>query len=331
MRFLILLLLTGCSTLPRSHAPTLDVPFVAQKPNNCGPAALAMLANFYGNPVTQDEIADAIYLPEVRGTLTTELAHYARQFDLWVRQYRGSSADLRQKVAADVPVIVLGKFGRSWHYFVVLGFDDFVGTVTVHSDSRPQLTMRQEEFYRFWDRADRWTMVACPPERAQWRMSADEHNDLGVFLERTGRLGAAAGHYRAATELAPQNSYFHMNLGNALLKEKLFAEAAAAFNRAVQLDPQNADALNNLAGAHLELGANLDEAIEFCNRAIALRPSHRAYYFDTLGSIYFKQQRIAEAIAAFESALAATTDRQPELRAAIRNHLVAVRAAAGGR
>ena len=40
---------------------------------NCGPAALAMLANYYGHPVSQDEIAGAIYLPDIGGTLTSEL------------------------------------------------------------------------------------------------------------------------------------------------------------------------------------------------------------------------------------------------------------------
>jgi len=61
------------------------------------------------------------------------------------------------------------------------------------------------------DRADRWTLLVCPPERATWRLSADEQNDLGVYLETLGPLLAAAGHYSAATELQPGNSYYRMN------------------------------------------------------------------------------------------------------------------------
>src|SRR6185503_10884994 len=147
--------------------------------------------------------------PGIRGTLSSDLAIYAQRFGLWVRQYRGTRADLRQKLAAGLPVIVLGKFGASLHYFVVLGFDNFAGTVLVHSDTRPQLEMRQDDFLRHWQHAGQWAMVVCPPERASWTLSADEHNDLGVFLERAGNVVAAAGNYREACELAPNNSYFH--------------------------------------------------------------------------------------------------------------------------
>ena len=305
----------------------IEVPFIPQKPNTCGPAALAMLANFYGQPVTQDEIADAIYLPEIRGTLSTDLADFARRYGLWVRQYRGTRADLHQKLSAGIPIIVLGKLGNRYHYFVVL---DYHGDqLIVHSDTRPNLRMSEDDFLRWWNRADRWTLLVCPPERATWRLSADEHNDLGVFLEQTGNLAAAAGHYRNAADLAPRNSYFCMNFGNALLKQKLFAEAAAAFRSAVERDSNNADALNNLAYTYGELNANLDEAVVLCERAIALHPSHRAYYLDTLGTLLLKQGDAKGAVAAFEQALTATTERQSSLRTGISDRLTAARALVG--
>ena len=94
----------------------------------------------------------------------------------------------------------------------------------------------------------------------------------------------------------------------------------------MKLDPENADAMNNLAWAYCELGANLDEAVQLCERAVKLRPSSRAYYLDTLGSVYLKQGRVKEAVEAFESALAATTERQSSLRAGIQQRLAAARA-----
>lgn len=311
---------------PTLHYPTvLPVPFIAQKPNYCGPAALAMLANYYGCAVSQDEIAGAIYLPDIGGTLTSELSDYARRFHLWVRQYRGSVDDLRQKLDAGIPLLVLGRFGEQPHYFVVLGWDDFRQVVTAHSDTRPRYEMRVEDFLRHWDRANRWTLLVCPPEKATWRLTADEHNDLGVFFERAGLLESATQHYVAATQSRPQNSYFRMNLGNALLKQRRLREAADTFARAVELDSQNADAMNNLASTYLEMGRNLDEAAKLCERAATLRPPRRAYYLDTLGSILLKQGKPDEARATFEQALAATTDRQESLRAAIRQHLAAAK------
>jgi tetratricopeptide (TPR) repeat protein len=297
----------------------IEVPFVAQKPNYCGPAALAMIANFYGRAVTQDEIASTIYLPEIRGTLTADLADYAQRYGLWTRQYRGTRADLHQKLSAGIPMIVLGRLGNRYHYFVVLDYRG--GELIVHSDKRPNLRMREDDFLRWWDRADRWTLLVCPPKKATWRLSAEEHNDLGVFFEHAGKFAAAAGNYREAVELAPGNSYFCLNLGNALMKEKLYAEAAAVFRRA----GDNPDALNNLACAYGQLNANLDEAVALCGRAIKLQPSHRAYYLDTLAGILMKQGRTEEAIATYEQALAATTERQTALRAGIKQRLAAAR------
>jgi len=280
-----------------------------------------MIANYYGHRATQDEIAAAIHERGLRGVLTTDLAEHAQRLGFWARAYRGNSADLRQKLAAGAPLILHTQFGERDHFLVAIGADQFNRTITVHTDARPALTLSQDEFLRRWERSGRWTLLVCPPERANWRLNADEHNSLGVFLERTGRHMAAAGRYQLAAQIEPQNATFHFNLGNAFLKQKLFAEAAAAFRRAADLAPDNADALNNLAWAWCELGANLDEAAALCRRAAALRPSQRAYYLDTLGSVLLRQGKRDEARAAFQEALDATTDRQSVLRETIRKRL----------
>ncbi len=261
--------------------------------------------------------------PDIGGTLTSELGDYARRFHLWVRQYHGSLDDLREKLAAGVPLLVLGRFGEKPHYFVVLGWDSFRQIVTVHSDARARFEMRLEDFQRHWDRAGNWTLLVCPPEKATWRLSAEEHNDLGVFYERAGELESATQQYMAATQTMPGNSYFRMNLGNALLKQHRLADAAKAFARAVEIDPQNADAMNNLAYTYCEMGENLDEAVKLCNRAVELFPARKAYFLDTLGTVYLKQGKRDEAATTFGAALAATTDRERTLRTAIQKHLAA--------
>ncbi len=321
--YFIFLVVSLLLSLPAFCAEPLKVPFVAQKRELCGPAALAMIAQFYGQKVTQDEIAEEIYLPEIHGTLTSDLAEYAKRYNFWARQYKGTQVDIRRKISAGVPVIVLGKFGTQYHYFIVLAFDDFAKTVTIHTDRRADEVMTQEQFLRVWDRADRWALVICPPERAKWELSYDEHNDLGVFLECSGNLAAATGHYQMAATLAPEpiNSTYAVNLGNAFRKMNLLPEAAKAFKQALKLNTINADAMNNLADVYCDLNANLEEAVSLCEQAIKIGATHRAYYFDTLGSVYLKQGEREKAIHAFESALATTSERQTNLKAEIEKHL----------
>jgi Tfp pilus assembly protein PilF len=328
MRLALLLLLAGCATARVSQF-TPAVPFIAQQPQHCGPAALAMVASHYGVRATQEEIAAAIYERGLQGVLTTDLAAHAQRLGFWTRAYRGDLADLRRKMAGGIPLILQTRFGERDHFLVAIGADPFARTITVHTDTRPALELSEDELLRRWERGGRWTLLVCPAERAAWRLSADEHNSLGVFLERRGQPMAAAGHYQLAAALEPRAALFPFNLGNAFLKLKLFAEAAAAFRRAASLAPDNADALNNLAWALCELGANLDEAAGLCRRAAALRPAHRAYYLDTLGSVLSRQGKPDEARAAFQEALAATTDRQAALREAIRQRLAAPQAGGG--
>ncbi|MCX7887204.1 MAG: tetratricopeptide repeat protein [Verrucomicrobiae bacterium] len=313
-------LCNGCGIVC-AFCAELAVPFIAQRPGCCGPAALAMVAGYYGRAVSQDEIAAATYHSGVGGVLTTDLAEQAQRLGFWARAYSGDLAELRRKLGYGVPLILLTRWGKRDHFLVAIGANKFDRSITVHTDTRPSLELSEEQLLRYWDRAARWTLLVAPPDRVTWRLSAEEHNDFGLFLERSGRYMAAAGHYRLAAEMQPRNATFHFNLGNAMLKQKLFAEAANAFRRAIELAPENADALNNLAWCWCQLGANLDEAAALCRRAVALRPSQRAYYLDTLGHVLLRQGRREEARAVFAEALAATTDRQGALREAIRKQL----------
>jgi tetratricopeptide (TPR) repeat protein len=272
-----------------------------------------MVAGYHGTNVTQEQIAALLPPPAPGGALTIDLLDGARQLGFWSRQYRGDLNDLRGKLAAGIPLIVRGELGRNEHFFVVIGYDADRQVVIVHTDQRARHEWRREDFVRFWDRGGRWALVVCPPARATWKLSTDEHNDLGVWLEKAGQLNEAADHYGAAGN--------DFNLGNIHLKQHRYAEAAALFRKL----PGNPDALNNLAWTYHEMGDHLDEAVAICRRAVQLRPPDRAYYLDTLGSVLLKQGKPAEAIAAWESALQATTDRQEKLRQAIRQRLDAVR------
>lgn len=309
---LLLVLATGVSS-PTAEPPTpLDVPFIAQKPGYCGPAALAMVARFHGlHHVTPEQLATNIFLSDIQGVLTLDLVAAARQLHpLWVRDYRGDWDDLRRKTRAGIPLIVLGYFGQQPHYFVVLSAED--DTVVVHTDNRPHHRWAREDFLRWWKRSGYWTLLVCPPDRAAWKPSRAELIDLGLWHEQRAQWEAAEKHYRAAD--AP------LHLGNIYLQQGRWAEAAAQFARL----PNDADALNNLAWTYHEWGTNLTEAVRLCQRALELQPRRRAYYLDTLGALWIKLGNHSDAVRALEEALAAATDST--LCAVISNRLATAQA-----
>ncbi|MBI5328924.1 MAG: C39 family peptidase [Deltaproteobacteria bacterium] len=168
--------MAGCAT-NTAKRPTDDakavianVPFIKQKPDYCGPASLAMIFNFYGLNVSQDEIAHEIFSPEIKGTLSLEMVSYAYKKGFEADIYNGSMADLRAKLEAGFPLIVSHKAEKNdkrVHYLVVFGFDDDKGVFYVHSDTKNvgAQAINYRKFLKHWDMANNLTFFIHPANK----------------------------------------------------------------------------------------------------------------------------------------------------------------------
>jgi ABC-type bacteriocin/lantibiotic exporter with double-glycine peptidase domain len=145
-----------------------SVPFVAQETHQCGPAALAMVLRYYGRLANPDVIAQALYLPSVRGTLNLELELYARRHGFRARSFPGSIEMLKAEIARDRPLVVfqdLGGVGLSVpHFAVLVGYDDAAGVVVLHSGTTAYRVVPYAEFERTWAARGRWTLLVTPGE-----------------------------------------------------------------------------------------------------------------------------------------------------------------------
>ncbi len=79
-------------------------------------------------------------------------------------------------------------------------------------------------------------------------------NNLGVVLHATGYRTAARTAYAEAVRRHPDNPKGHLNLANALLKNRDFEPARRHFEIALRLIPDYAEAHQGLASALTELG-----------------------------------------------------------------------------
>ena len=73
------------------------------------------------------------------------------------------------------------------------------------------------------------------------------------------------------------------------------AQAEAKMARCVELHPDTHEALNYLAYTWAEKGIHLDKALEYSVKALQFEPQDGAY-IDTLGWIYYRSGRFAEAL-----------------------------------
>ncbi|RMH80802.1 MAG: peptidase C39 [Acidobacteria bacterium] len=143
----------------------LDVPFVRQKDQFCGPASLSSVLAYYGLQVPQEEIAEKTYIPKLKGALITDLENYTKGLGLRTRLERGSLQHLRKAVDEGIPSIILVDIGLLWqslpHYMVVVGYEgeDFY----LHTGYEEKKLMSSKELDRIWGKMGRAMLLVYPP------------------------------------------------------------------------------------------------------------------------------------------------------------------------
>jgi tetratricopeptide (TPR) repeat protein len=97
-------------------------------------------------------------------------------------------------------------------------------------------------------------------------------NNLGLaHLEENGSAAAAEQHLRAALALKPGYVQGYINLGVALDRQGKIPEAIVSYRRALEIEPNLPETRTNL-GVALARNGELDEAIEQLTEAVRLAP-----------------------------------------------------------
>ena len=306
-----LLALGGCSTpawqAAQSHWPArrppavllADTPFVPQQEDECGPAALAMLAQAAGRAVDAQTFKPQVFLPGRRGSLQLELPVAARRqglaaYRLPIRpeDTQGAPLDaLLDEVAAGHPVLVFLNLSLPiapvWHYAVVIGYDREAQTLTLHSGTEAGQRWSLNQFERAWARAEHWAMLALDPARLPASLDASGTAAGLAALERL-RPEAALPGYQAALSRWPDHAVLQLGLGNSAYQLGRQDLALQAYETLTRQHPELADGWNNLAQLRLER-AELPGAAQAIGRAVQLGGPRLAQY-------QALQQRIGQAL-----------------------------------
>jgi len=137
------------------------VPFYPQEDFQCGPASLAAVLNFWGIFVTPEQVAKDVYSSSARGTLNIDMLLYAQSRGLAASHYQGGMADLREKINAGSPLIVLVDFGFSIiqinHFMVIVGYNE--RGVIANSGRDKMKFIPAEDFLKSWEKTKFWTLL----------------------------------------------------------------------------------------------------------------------------------------------------------------------------
>ncbi len=154
-------------------------------------------------------------------------------------------------------------------------------------------------------------------ERARTRYEDEPiaHVVLADLYSQHDRVDEAVGVLRSAEDRFPGNTLILFQLGAVFERGRRFEEAEGAFRRVLEQDPDDAQTLNYLGYMLAERGERLDESVDLIRRALELDP-HNGAYLDSLGWAYFQQDELELA----ESPLRAASDQLPR-NSVVQDHM----------
>ena len=117
------------------------------------------------------------------------------------------------------------------------------------------------------------------------------HVALASMYSQHDRVDEAVRVLEAAEVRFPDNTVVVFQLGAVFERGQRYREAEGAFRRVIERDPEDAATLNYLGYMLVERGERLVESVNLIQRALVLDPNNGSY-LDSLGWAYLKQNRL---------------------------------------
>ena len=247
-------------------ASSLEVPFVAQRKDTCGAAALAMVLRYWGDDATHDDVARTLLTPELHGIAGSRLAEFARGRGMEAVAYKGDIANLRDFVGKGRPLIVAWDMGRGrYHDVVVIGFDDQRRTVVVHNPAEgASRAVKSGTFEKRWAGAGYWTLFVARDKAAPGPPTYEELVARGVAAGRRGSHAEAEDALQRAIAAVPSRPEARVELAGLRFLEKRYEDAAAGFASALVYQPD--PYAREMLAASLHLAGHTEDALKEWNR-----------------------------------------------------------------
>ena len=270
---------------PRVEIET--IPFYSQKAYQCGPAALAMVLNWSGLPISPEDLTAEVFTPQRKGSLQSAMVSAVRRNGRIAYVFTELS-DLFVEVAAGHPVIILQNLGLSWysvwHYAVVVGYDLSEKYVILRSGNIRRKLMSFQIFEKTWARGNYWGLLILQSNQLPATVKEDLFLNALLGLEEARQFRFAIDGYHTALTQWPKNLTAHIGIGNCYYALGELENAEEALRKAIRLHPKSGPVFNNLSQIFFEQGRKQD-ALAAAKKAVSLGGPMSSVYQKTLEEI----------------------------------------------
>jgi len=189
------------SRKPEARVKILEnVPFIIQKGDYCGPASVAMILQYWGMKLSQDQVAQGVYDKGI-GTLTTTTERYLHNLGFRTRVFVGSEEAWKKLLDQGIPILVSKMAGeKNAHAVVIMGYDDFTREFLVHDPNMP--------FFN--------TVMYSPPGSARNYFIENQVLDCVLIIPEGKYSGYDLGFIRSSFKMKIQNFNSYLVVGSAL-------------------------------------------------------------------------------------------------------------------
>ncbi len=143
-----------------------EVPYVHQIGNYCGPSALAMVMRYWGQPVDQYELAESFHPFPPRGLSGAQVKELAAGYQFAAYSFSGEREVLLEHLSKGRPLIVAlssSSLLNLNHYVVVVGWDSQERNWIVHDPADgPYRRLSEKRFLDRWTKLENWTLLVLP-------------------------------------------------------------------------------------------------------------------------------------------------------------------------
>ncbi len=144
----------------------LEVPYVRQAENYCGPAVLAMLLRYWEHPADHRELAGRFRPFPKKGLSGLELKNLAAAEGFQAYSFGGDASEMLEHLRQGRPLITVidpSVLTTNNHYVVLVGWDESRREWIVHDPVKGPYQRRPAgEMARQRSRLENWTLLVLP-------------------------------------------------------------------------------------------------------------------------------------------------------------------------